>query len=163
MMYGATVWGGVWGIPGELGDNLIKTSISKQDMRRIQVLQNKVMRIETNMKYGTPTSTLLAKTNNLSVHQLVAYYSMTQVYGVINSQQPQHHYKRLVTEIQTGPGTRSLQEKRFEFRLSFGRGSFFYQASRLWAALPFSLKSLEKTAFKKSCRKWTRENIAEKP
>ena len=164
MMYGATVWGGVWNIPGALEENRRKTSITKQDMRKLQILQNKVMRIQTRMKYDTPTNTLLAKTNTLSVHQSVAYYSLTQMYSVITSQQPHHHFQRLVEEDKTGPRTRSLQEKRIEFELSAGRGSFFYQASRLWAALPSNVKSSNnKTAFKKACRRWTKQNITEKP
>ena len=114
-MFGATVWGGVWGIPGVLEENIKKTSISKEDMRRLQVIQNKVMKIQTNMKYGTPTNILLKKTNSLSVHQLIAHYSMTQVYKVMKSQQPHYHYKRLVEVENDGPGTRSAKEKRVEF------------------------------------------------
>ena len=125
MMFGATVWGGVLDIPGIQGDTIRKTSIGKSDMRKLQVLQNKILRLQTRMPYGTPTVNLLAKANQLSVHQMIAYYSMTQVYKVISSKQPYHHYKRLVTEDTVGPGTRSLQEKRIEFDLSIGRGSFF--------------------------------------
>ena len=125
MMFGATVWGGVWDIPGVQGDTIRKTSIGKSDMRKLQVLQNKILRLQTRMPFGTPTVNLLAKANQLSVHQMIAYYSMTQVYKVISSKQPYHHYKRLVTEDTVGPGPRSLQEKRIEFDLSIGRGSFF--------------------------------------
>ena len=53
MMFGATVWGGVWDIPGVQGDNIRKTSIGKSDMRKLQVLQNKVLRLQTRMPYGT--------------------------------------------------------------------------------------------------------------
>ena len=117
MMFGATVWGGVWDIPGVLSDNIKKTSIGKSDMRKLQVLQNKVLGLQTRMTYGTPTSTLLVKANQLSVHQLIASYSMTLVYKVISTKQPHHHFKRLVTEDNVGPGTRSLQEKRIKFNL----------------------------------------------
>ena len=165
MMYGATVWGGVWGIPGDLSDgNLVKTSISKSDMRKLQVLQNKVMRLETRLPTGTPTSVLLEKTGNLSVHQLIAYYSMTQVYKIIINKQPHHHYQRLVTEELTDTGTWSCKPKRVDFKLSLSRGSFFYQASRLWAALPVNIQNSSKVeTFKKECRKWTRLKISVKP
>ena len=133
-------------------------------MRKLQVLQNKVLRLQTRMTYGTPTNTLLAKANNLSVHPLIAYYSMTQVYKVISTKQPYHHFKRLITEYNEGPGTRSLHDKRIEFNLSIGRGSFFYQASSLWAALPENVKACNKIAtFKTANRNWTRNNILVKP
>ena len=76
------------GIPRVQGDNIRKTLIGKLDMRRLQVLQNKVLSMKTRMPYGTTTSNLLAKANDLSVHQLIAYYSMTQVYKVISSSSP---------------------------------------------------------------------------
>ena len=135
----------------------------KSDMRKLQVLQNKVLRLQTRMPYGTPTSNLLAKANQLSVHQLIAYYSMTKVYKIISSKQP-HHYKRLVTDDIVGPGTRSLQDYIIEFKLYIGRGRFFYRASRLWAALPDNVKRSNKVeTFKRACRKWTTENILVKP
>ena len=50
LMYGMNLWGGLWDIPGTM-DNTTRTSITKVDMRRLQVLQNKTMRLETNMDY----------------------------------------------------------------------------------------------------------------
>ena len=47
--YCLNLWGGVWDIPGLNGDQPgNKTSISKKDMKRLQVLHNKTMRIQTN-------------------------------------------------------------------------------------------------------------------
>ena len=45
LSYCLNVFGGVWGIPGVQDETSIKTSITKQDMRRLQVLQNKTMRV----------------------------------------------------------------------------------------------------------------------
>lgn len=164
LMYGATVWGGVWNIPGVMGENIKKTSITKQDMRRLQTLQNKVMRLESRMEYNTPTATLLKKTNSLSVHQMVAMYTMTQMYSVVRSQQPKYHYNRLVTTQPIGPETRSEIYKSVEFDLSISRGSFFYQSSRLWAALPPGIRNAsKKNVFKKMCRRWIIQNIPIKP
>ena len=164
LMFGATVWGGVWKIPGVLGESINLTSLTKQDMRKLQTLQNKVMRMESRMDYNTPTTTLLDKTNSLSVHQLVAQYMLTQMYKVVETQQPQYHYSRLVVEDMGGPARRSRKEVKIEFNLSLSRGSFFYQASRLWAALPAQLKQANKiTGFKNLCKKWIKENILVKP
>ena len=45
LIYRITVYGGVWGLPGKLNDDPVKsTSISKEDMRKLQVLQNVALR-----------------------------------------------------------------------------------------------------------------------
>ena len=146
LMYGATAWGGVWDIPGVMADNVKKTSITKQDMRKLQILQNKVMRLESksDMYSVHPTTILFDKTKSLSVHQMFAMYTLTQTYKVMNTQQPKYHYTRLVTDSVVGPETRSDRDRLVEFDLSISRGSYFYQSSRLWAALPSRIKMLTK-------------------
>jgi hypothetical protein len=163
LMYGATAWGGVWDIPGVMGENVNKTSITKQDMRKLQILQNKV-RLESKCVHYTPTATLLDKTKSLSVHQMIAIYTLTQTYKVMNTQLPKYHYTRLVRKTLVGPETRSEKDRLVDFNLSISRGSYFYQSSRLWAALHPRIKYSNKVSvFKKQCKKWTRENILVKP
>ena len=82
LSYGITVWSGIWGV--QMGDNL-KTSISKNDMRRLQTLQNKTLRIQSGLNRYTPTETLLTATNSLSVHQLAAKCCLVQVYNIQKS------------------------------------------------------------------------------
>ena len=93
LSYCSNVWGGLWDIPGTMDDS-IRTSITKTDMRRLQVLQNKTMRLETNLDYRTPTSQLLKQTGRLSVHQMVASSTAVQVYKIKTSQQPRYHHER---------------------------------------------------------------------
>ena len=71
MLYGITVWGRVWQIPGSMDEDQntrTSPSITKEDVRKLQVLQNKCLRMVTNSDYKTPTSELIMKTNCLSVH-----------------------------------------------------------------------------------------------
>ena len=56
----------------------------------------------TGLDYSTSTKTLLDKSKQLSVHQLVAYHSVCQVYRTHNSKLPAYHYKRLFKLDQTG-------------------------------------------------------------
>ena len=72
-VYGLTVLGSLWGLPGTSMDEDRRNN-TKEDMRKMQVLQNSDMRIMSRSKYETPTITLLKKTNQLSIHQLVAYH-----------------------------------------------------------------------------------------
>ena len=158
LMYGMNLWGGLWDIPGTM-DNTTRTSITKVDMKRLQVLQNKTMRLQTNMDYRTPTSELLIKTGKLSVHQMVAYTTAVQVYNISRNQEPRYHYDRLFTGIQDFQ-TRGGDQKRVEFSLSLGRASFFYQGARMWGSLPGIVKNAGNVGiFKKMCKTWIKTNI----
>ena len=79
LIYCMSVWTGIWGLGGQQED-VTRSTISKEDMRRLQVLQNKAMRLITKCDRWTPTSTLLGKTSFLSVHQLGAYHTALQVF-----------------------------------------------------------------------------------
>ena len=177
LIYGMTVWGRVWGIPGSL-DEETRTSrtMTKEDLRKLQVLQNKCMRLVTNSEYRTPTEHLLLATGSLSVHQRIAQLSLAQIYTISCTKKPTYHYNRLfgnysgptmtVPTPTTQPDTRSARQgiNRIEFRLSQARASFFYQASRLWSALPEEIRTVEnKAKFKRKSKAWVKSKILIKP
>ena len=162
LMYCSNVWGGIWNTPGTV-DNTIRTSITKRDMNRLQVLQNKTMRLEANLDFRTPTTQLLAQTGKLSVHQMVAYSTAVQMYNISRTHEPRYHFQRLFTEDQGFP-IRGGAERRVDFDLSLARSSFFYQGARLWGALPGSIKNAHNVGhFKKKCKVWIKLNISTKP
>ena len=171
LCYCITVWGGVWNLPGDLSDQSRRNmSISKDEMRKLQVMQNKCLRMITNLDRSTPTATLLQKTGFLSVHQTVAHQSAVQVFNVLKHQAPAHHYQRLFPHLVHGQGEnmemRSVTNlnTRVEFSGALGRSSFFFQSSKIWNALPMSMKTAGTTqSFKTMCKKWTRENITIRP
>ena len=155
LMYCSSVWGGVWSIPGamDMDSTTTRTSISKDDVRKLQVLQNKTMRLETNLDFGTPTKELLARTGKLSVHQMIAYSTAVQMYNIKRTEEPKYHHDRLFSGA-----------NRVEFKLSLARASFFYQGARIWAALPGTMKTAPKVGnFKKQCKQWIKSNIHLKP
>ena len=165
LTYGMTVWGRVWQIPGNTDDEIRSPSLTKEDIRKLQVLQNKCLRIVSNSDYSTPTKTLLQKTRCLSVHQQIAQLSLSQVYNISKTRSPAYHYQRLFTPSNNPhPGARSFGANRIDFKLSLARSHFFYQSSRLWAAIPESIKSSRnKTIFKKRCKAWVQSNVLVKP
>ena len=60
--------------------------------------------------------------------------------------------------------TNDYSTQRIDFKLSMTRSSFFYQSSRLWAALPDQVKSSRsKSVFKKKCKDWVKLNVTVKP
>ena len=120
----------------------------------------------TGMDRYTPTATLLEKANFLSVHQVVAQQSKVQVYNVLRHQAPSYHFNRLFPNQADHMGIRSVanQNTRIEFNGSLGRSSFFYQSSKLWTALPASIKAATTLqVFKTRCKNWVKQNITIRP
>ena len=131
-------------------------------MKHLQVLQNKIMRIQTGDDVGIRIRVLLDKSRQLSVQQMVAYQTAVQVYNISRNMEPRYHYDRLFGPVDSGSSiqTRQGNQKRVNFNLSLARGSFFYQGSRIWAALPWNIRSVQNTKiFKRKCRKWIIRNI----
>ena len=162
LYYGITVWGSVSGIPGQ--PKGFRTGFPKTDLRRIQSLQNKALRLLHWRDMTTPTRDLLKETNQLSVNQTIAYHILIQTHTIRTTEQPNFHYLRLFSTDEETPKTRSGNMKRVEFRLNIGRSSFFYQANRLWLALPKKIREITSLgSFKKEIKIWTSENIPPKP
>ena len=168
LIYCISVWTGIWGIPGQENDGN-KVTIGKQDLRRLQVLQNKTLRLLTRADRSTPTSTLTSLARCLSVHQLGAYHTANQVYQVHQSRRPVYHHVRLFQNnllVQDHVTVRSQNnlQSRINFNLSTCRSSFFYQGAKLWSALPMDVKtSRNSDQFKSRCKNWIRRNIKVKP
>ena len=144
LIYGITVWG----IPGSLDEEArASRTMTKEDLRKLQVLQNKCMRLVTSSEYRTPTEHLLRATGSLSVHQRTAQLTLAQVHTISRFKKPTYHYNRLFGHAgpTNQPDTRLARQgiNRIEFRLSLARASFFYQASRLWSALPDEIRNTE--------------------
>ena len=168
LIYCISVWTGIWDIPGQVSDGY-KVSIGKQDMRRLQVLQNKTLRLLTRADQSTPTSTLTNLARCLSVHQLGAYHTANQVFQVHQSGMPVYHQSRLFQnnhslENQVTVRSQNNLQSRVNFKLSTCRSSFFYQGAQLWSALPMDIKiSRNSEQFKSRCKKWIGRNIKVKP
>ena len=142
--------------------------MTKEDMRKLQVLKNKCMRLVTSSEYRTPTEHLLRATGSVSVHQRTAQLTLAHVHTISRCKKPMYHYNRLFGRAgpSNQPDTRSARQgiNRIDFRLSIARASFFYQASRLWSALPEEVRSTEnKAMFKMKSKAWVKSNIVIKP
>ena len=57
------LWGGVWGLQGYDEETRKGIAYRKEDLRKLQVLQNKVMRLMTGMEPDTSTAQLCSLTN----------------------------------------------------------------------------------------------------
>ena len=148
-----TVWGKVWNVSFDPDTEDRSCSISKQDINKLQILQNKTLRLLTGLDYSTPVSVLLTKTNQLSTHQLIAYHTACQMFNISLNKLPSYHYNRLFTRDNARESR--VEVNMINFNLGLAKGSFFYQGPRIWGRLPSHVRnSANLVSFKTGCRKW---------
>ena len=80
LIYCITVWG---------------FSITKEELRKLQVLQNKCMRLISHSSYDTSRTELLTKCNQMSVKQLIIYHTACQTFRIYSAKYPIYHYQKL--------------------------------------------------------------------
>ena len=158
---GHGAWGSFTGIPGIFQKN--RAGLAKRDIKRLQSLQNKVLRLVDYKDIYTPTRELLKTTKQLSVNQLIAFHIGKQTYKIQKSEKPDYHFERLFDKNFQPTRTRPDNIKRIDFRLNSGQSSFFCQASRLWSAIPFDISNTNRGVFKSKLKEWIWDNIPIKP
>ena len=155
-------WGCVSGIPGQPDNS--RAGFTKRDLLRLQAVHSKAVRLIHYSDRMTPTKELMKATNMLSINQYIAYQIIMHTFKIKVSQLPEYHYRRLFDEEYRPSRTRTDGMKRIDFRLDICRNSFFYQASKLWTALPANMKSdTSITSFKRKVLIWIEANIPVKP
>ena len=143
-------------------------AFTKNDCRKLQVLQNKVLRLKTkNFEMNTPTQNLLNATGDLSVHQLGAYHTMVTANRIIRTGQPKYLADRLVPR-QPQPDqafpARHSNTISVNCELTLSRCGFLYRAARIWNLMPPTLReTARQEVFKTGLRKWILETIPRKP
>ena len=127
----------------------------------LQRAQNRAARVVTKLDWSTPTAELLKQCGWLSVHQLVVYHSVVQVYKVIQKESPKFlfsmfsaNYKHKTKQAQSG----TLKHNR-NLRLNLTESSFRWRAAQSYDELPLKNKNLKTLKeFKTAARKWVMEN-----
>ena len=138
-------------------------AFTKQDIRNLQVLQNKIMRLKSGLPFESGTKELTESTGDLSVHQLVAYSTLKTAHRIIISKQPEYLSTKL--KLRTKDDIPQLPP-RYEntlgisSRLTIARGGFFCRASALFDRLPLSLRScMDLKMFKHEVKQWVKTNV----
>ena len=168
LIYCIQLFGNVWGLPNLDEMNRRSMSFTKEDNRRLQVLQNKTLRLRSKLGRDTPTSMLLSSTSELSVHQLTAFHTLMLIFKVVTSQKPRYLAERLQLR-------KPIEGQVFNHRLlntirvpnvqlSASKSAFFVRGASLWNMLPLVMRSgMKLVTFKKELRKWILEQIPIKP
>ena len=145
------------------------SAFTKEDSRRLQVLQNQVLKmLVDNPERNIPTKVLLEKTNMLSVHQLAAFHTIQTVFKTVTKEEPKYLHERLKLRKPNENGTifphRMLNTIQADYTLTLSRSGFVFRGSKLWNQLPSELRS-EKCpmVFKKKSKSWVLNQVPIKP
>ena len=152
LLYCLPLFGNIWGFATLADGETRYNSFTKSNIRALQVLQNKILRLLTGHPYRTPVIQLLQDSDMLSVNQLVAYTTIMIAYKVQQAKEP----KYLADKLKMNTGGRI----NIYFKLSRAREGFMYRAGKCYSQLPPELKlETEAGPFKSKLRKWIREVI----
>ena len=126
-----------------------------------------MLKLRSSRPYDFPTSELLKITNELSVHQLIAYHSLLQINKTLISKKPSYIYKKL--QVRT-PVEEFIFPKRethtiaINRKLNASRSSFLYRGASLFNKLPQKLRECQNEKdFKREVKSWVKANITIKP
>ena len=127
-------------------------AFTKEDNRKLQVLQNKVLRLKTGLGRDVSTAELTKASGDLSIQQLTAYHTIMTVFKM-RSQTIFMKNSKYVTPmsymVSFHSDIRILLEK--NYTKSISRGGFIYRGTQLYNNLPASLRKETKISlFKKT-------------
>ena len=152
--YCLPVFGNVFGLDKYRDINTRFVAFTREDSRRLQVLQNSVMRLLTGSARSTPTTKLLELTSSLSVQQLVASQTLIMVHKVIQKSKPTYLARRLQV-------SRNYKIAAPAERLSITRGGFISRGVQLFNNLPYHIRSEQNLKkFRAATRTWVIGNIS---
>ena len=138
------------------------TTISKDDILTLQILQNRALRSITGGKIRDCSNReLLVATGYLSVHQLGTLMTLTSFHNARLTGVPRWVSKRIIPLADTR--TRKSQLLELPTKLNCRWESYLPRAIKLYNLLPTEVKALGRLEFRRAARSWVWENIAVKP
>ena len=154
--------GNVWGVFTLDEQARTSTAFTREENRKLQILVNKVLRCLTGLGRETSTLELHSSSNQLSVQQRCAYFSIMSVYKILQKKEPTYHVSRFLSN-QRGQciNTRNRGSLRIDYSLSISRCSYFYRSSKLFSLLPADFVNTVKVdIFKRKLKEWVQRNIS---
>ena len=165
LMYCVGVFGSLRGLNTRNETEVRHNSFTKANLRALQTLQNKVVRLMTGHGYDTPVVELFKDCDLLSVNQLIASSTLNSIFKIKLSSEPVYLAERLGfgSEQPNRNGNaahRNRPDTQINFKLTRGREGMLYCGGKLWNALDDSLKrEKSEIRFKKLIKIWVRQNI----
>ena len=161
-----------WGLDQYREDQEKFSSFTKEDNRKLQVLQNQLCRLLlTNselagsklIKQNLSTTELLSRAGELSVHQLGALSTLIMTKKIIQCGKPEYIAEQMTSRNAGGTRmgtTLDIPQK----SLTLSREGFVYRGSKLYNLIPESLrKEMKISIFKREAKNWIQVHIPVKP
>ena len=159
--YCIEVYGNVWGLATYDDQNRNSPALWKEDVIKLQVLMNKVLRSLTGLQKDTPISTLTNKSGQLSVHQRTALFTVVSIHKSFTNGEPR--YTSLTLEprqVQSRISRHQTNCYAVDYNLSISRSSFMYRGGKLYNQLPQDLVRKTKIQeFKRGAKEWVKNRI----
>ena len=166
--YCMQVFGNIWGV-----ETLDETSrrfscFGKEDCQKLQVLQNKVLKLQTGLPNDCPTIELMKETGSFSVHQLMAFHTLVQVHKIVINQKPKYLAEKLKLKTSENNGKifphKHSNKINVNCELSLSRAAFVHRGAQIFNSLPLPLRSCKNSdLFKKEATAWVKTHISIKP
>ena len=155
--YCLQVYGNCWGVKSYVEQNMQSRAFTKKDCEKLQVIQNKVLKIMMNKSRDYPTVKLLEAADKLSINQQVAYFTLMQTFNIVLTGKPVFLYNKM-----------KLNQDRMIITVirnsSMGRHSFCFRGANLFNSLPTNLRICKvKQIFKSGVKTWIKQNISLRP
>ena len=168
LRYCLPLFSNVWGMLDIDDTNRRYSAFTKEDLRRLQVLQNRILRIKCkNHDMTTPTLELLKSCQDLSVQQLSAFHTVLNVFKIIHSRQPKYLAESLKLsrpEEENIFPQRQANKILVKRNLTLSRSGFFYRGAQLWNLLPLELRTCsDLNTFRRELRNWVIQVVPGKP
>ena len=131
-------------------------------LRSLHILQNKAARTVTNLDWSTNTSVLLNQCGWLSVHQLVVYHSVLQVYKVMQTKKPKSLHSMFKTEYSrnTRESLSGQIKQEGHPNLDITSSSFRWRASKAYNQIPACIRNTDNLQnFKRQVKSWIKTTI----
>ena len=162
--YCLPVFGHVFGLDTYCDKETRYSAYTKEDNRKLQVLQNKLLRLLSDKDARTPTATLLNLTESLSIQQKIALQTLTMVHKIVYNGKPIYLAKKLKFQEESRQVRSQMKLCTIDYKLSNSRAGFTYRGSKLFNNLPQNLRTEANfKKFKVQVEKWVVENVQAKP
>ena len=147
LIYCITVWG------GNCGEEMLNA---------LQVCQNRAARAVTRNSWTVSSADTLKQCGWLNVRQLVAFFTVLQMYKISRFRQPAD--LAVMFDWEYGRATRAAAAGLVKPvglpRLALARDSFRYRAPELFNQLPVSVRHCDTVqSFKLAAKKWIQDHI----
>lgn len=131
---------------------------NEENLERLQIMQNKVMRFILNEKYEKPIKEMLEELDLLNVRQQLCYFMLIMVYKIVNDLAP-IYLKDNLTYNSHNRNLRNADKIEIKFCAKTStQNSLFYNGFRIFNDLPVEIRQTkELKIFKKQCMQYCKQ------